>query len=163
MRNTIKILHLSQILYYLSQILHKPFFMSIITDRSRESYSNIFSPYCHMCKKCTIQGGAIIENVNNNQNIRAVKLIDWNEKEKEKTLKDVLKRHPGDAMAYRSFQRWFDQIEENIKLSSPDHDVRRVVVCENMNGEVVNIDYEYYPDDTGEERDIAFRFKTVRS
>ncbi len=108
-------------------------------------------------------GGAIIENVKNNQNIRVVKLIEWNEKEKEKTLKDVLKRHPGDAMAYRSFQRWFDQIEEKIKLSSPDHDVRRVVVCENMSGEVVNIDYEYYPDDTGEERDIAFRFKTVRS
>ncbi len=56
---------------------------------------------------------------------------------------------------------WFEQIIDSIIANPPKGNVKRVIVSENLLGNVIGVEYEYYQKDDPAIGKIAFRITTV--
>lgn len=98
---------------------------------------------------------------NNSHEPHIIQLFEWLRNERKKALDGVIKKYPDNPLFYRELSIWFEQIEENISSLLPEKNVRRIIVSEDMNGDVVKIGYEYYPDGDSGIGEIAFRITTI--
>ncbi len=101
-------------------------------------------------------GGAIIEDVKNNQKPCVSKLFEWIEIERKKALLDARTVFPDDYKLYGILSIWFDQVKEKVEANLPEHYVRRVIVFENMEDGVTSVEYDYYPEEVTSIKEIAF-------
>lgn len=56
---------------------------------------------------------------------------------------------------------WFEQITDAIIANPPKDNVRRVIVNENLLGNVIGVEYEYYQKGDPAIGRIAFRITTI--
>ena len=102
--------------------------------------------------------GAI--NTNNSKNDFLLYTIEWLNGQKSRAIKTATEKWPNDYKFIAEAALWFEQITEEVCNYPPKDNVRRVIVKENVRGNVVGVDYEYYPPENPMIGEIAFRTTT---
>ena len=88
---------------------------------------------------------AHINTINNEDNNFLFDTLEWLNNQKNVAIKTAIEKWPDDYKFIAESALWFEQITDAIRNHPPEDNVRRVIVKENIHGDAVGVDYEYYP------------------
>lgn len=111
------------------------------------------------CKN--LRGWAHINTINNEDNNFLFDTLEWLNNQKNVAIKTAIEKWPDEYKFIAELSLWFEQITDAIRDHPPEDNVRRVIVKENIHGDAVGVDYEYYPKNDSLIGIIAFRTTTV--
>ena len=99
--------------------------------------------------------------MNNEENKYLLQTLIWLREQKNRAIKTAFNEWPDDYKFIAELSLWFEQITDAVRNHTPEDNVRRVIVKENIHGDAVGVDYEYYPKEDPLIGEMAFRTTTV--
>ena len=99
--------------------------------------------------------------MNNEENKYLLQTLIWLREQKNRAIKTAFNEWPDDYKFIAELALWFEQITDAIRNHQPVDNVRRVIVQEDIRGNAIDIDYEYYTKDDPEIGKTAFCTTTL--